>query len=551
VKSPFLIELEAVRYAYRNSGADRILDGINLQIRPDEYLLVCGASGSGKSTLCRTFNGLIPHFFGGSLAGDIRVAGIPTAEQSIGALFTKLGMVFQNPEAQLFNRTVEQEIAFGLESAGLERGEIGKRIAEAAAAAGIEDLLPKNPHELSGGQQQLVSIAAILALRPRAIILDEPYANLDPVNVRRVRAALKKIHRGGIGVIVSEHRLALTAADAGRMVVLHRGRIVLDGPPEEILRRDVEGYGLELPLAVAVGRRLGLERPPLEIDALLPLLTGKTAGDAASAAPPASEKSGPATVLSVDGISFAIDGRPILRDVSFSLREGECMAVVGANGAGKTTLLKHLNGLLRPARGTVTVLDRPTRGLKVSQLARWVGIAFQNPNSQFFKLSVWDEIVVGAQALGCCDEAWLRELVRLFELEPLLARAPYRLSEGEKKRTAFAAALAARPAILALDEPTAGQDLFFRRSLGRLFAELRRRGQAVLLITQDLSFAEQYASRWLLLAEGEIVADGPPDEVMRNRAAMERAHLEPTDRFRLSGFLQNLNGNGIREVSRP
>lgn len=544
MRSSLLIELEAVRYAYRNSGADRILDDINLKIRPDEYLLVCGASGSGKSTLCRTFNGLIPHFFGGSLEGNIRVAGIPTTEQSIGSLFTKLGMVFQNPEAQLFNRTVEQEIAFGLESAGLERGEIRTRIAEAAAEAGIEDLLPKNPHELSGGQQQLVAIAAILALRPQTIILDEPYANLDPVNVRRVRTALKKIHRSGIGVIISEHRLALTVADAGRMVVLHQGRIVLDGPPEDLLRQDIESYGLELPLAVAAGRRLGLAKPPLEIDALIPLLPAKTAGDSAPAAPPAFEQSPPATVLSVDGISFDIDGRPILRDISFAVNAGECLALVGANGAGKTTLLKHLNGLLRPARGAVTVMEKATRGLKVSQLARYVGVAFQNPNSQFFKLTVWDEIVVGAQALGCYDEPWLRELVRLFELEPLLARAPYRLSEGEKKRVAFAAALAARPVILALDEPTAGQDLFFRRSLGRLLAELQRRGQAVLLITQDLSFAEQYAPRWLLLADGEIVADGSPRQVMRNQAAMERAHLEATDRFRLSGFQSGLNGNG-------
>ncbi|OHE24717.1 MAG: hypothetical protein A2Z43_00405 [Syntrophobacterales bacterium RBG_19FT_COMBO_59_10] len=540
MRSPSFIELETVRYAYRENGADRILHDINLKIRPDEYLLVCGASGSGKSTLCRTFNGLIPHFFGGSLQGDIRIAGIPTTEQSVGELFARLGMVFQNPEAQLFNRSVEQEIAFGLESIGLERSEIKKRIAETAAAAGIEDLLPQNPHELSGGQQQIVSIASVLALRPQTIILDEPYANLDPLNVRRVRTALKKIHQNGIGIIISEHRLALTVADAERMVVLHQGRIVLDGPPETILRQDIESYGLELPLAVAAGLRLGLGKLPLEIDALIPLLPEKT-GDFTPALSPAFEQSAPAVVLKVDRISFDINGRPILRDISFAVNAGECLALVGANGAGKTTLLRHLNGLIRPARGSVTVLDRPTRRLKVSQLARYVGVAFQNPNSQFFKLTVWDEIVVGAQALKCYDESWIRELVQLFELEPLLMRAPYRLSEGEKKRVAFAAALAARPVILALDEPTAGQDLFFRRSLGKLLAQLQQRGQAVFLITQDLSFAEQYAQRWLLLADGEIVADGSPGQVMKNQAAMERAHLEPTDRFRLFGFQRDRN----------
>ncbi|MBU1743696.1 MAG: ATP-binding cassette domain-containing protein [Proteobacteria bacterium] len=543
MRSPSFIELETVCYAYRKNGADRILHDINLKIRPDEYLLVCGASGSGKSTLCRTFNGLIPHFFGGSLQGDIRIDGIPTTEQSVGGLITRLGMVFQNPEAQLFNRSVEQEIAFGLESIGLERGEIKKRIAEAAAAAGIEGLLLQNPHELSGGQQQIVSIAAVLALRPQTIILDEPYANLDPVNVRRVRTALKKIHQNGIGIIVSEHRLALTVADAERMVVLHQGRIVLDGPPETILRQNIESYGLELPLAVTVGRQLGLATLPLEIDALIPLLPEKTAADFAPAPSPAFEQSALAAVLKIDRISFNIDGKSVLRDISFTVNAGECLALVGANGAGKTTLLKHLNGLIRPARGCVTVMNRSTQRLKVSQLARYVGVAFQNPNSQFFKLTVWDEIVVGAQALKCYDESWIRELVQLFELEPLLMRAPYRLSEGEKKRVAFAAALAARPVILALDEPTAGQDLFFRRSLGKLLAQLQQRGQAVLLITQDLSFAEQYAQRWLLLADGEIVADGSPGQVMKNQAAMERAHLEPTDRFRLFGLQRDPNGN--------
>jgi len=537
VTSPFLIEIESYRYAYRKSSAGWILDGLDLKIRPDEYLLICGASGSGKSTLCRTFNGLIPHFFGGSFQGDIRIAGIPSAEQSVGRLFAMLGMVFQNPEAQLFNQTVEKEIAFGLESIGLARNEMKKRIAEAAVTAGIESLLPKNPHELSGGEQQLVSIAAVLALRPQMIILDEPYANLDPVNVRRVRAALKEIHQNGTGIIISEHRLGLTVADAQRMVVLYQGRIVLDDSPDRVLQQDIEIYGLESPLAVSIGRRLGLAPLPLEIEALKSKVCIDNLPASRITTPKTSTQTNPGDcVLAVDRVYFIADGKPLLQDISFTLNRGECLALAGANGAGKTTLLKHLNGLNRPSRGEIVVMNRSARGLKVSQLARFVGVAFQNPSSQFFKLTVWDEIVVGANALHCYDESWTWELVRLFKLETLLDRAPYRLSEGEKKRVAFAAALAARPAILALDEPTAGQDMFFRRSLGLLLADLRQRGQAVLLITQDLSFAEEYAQRWLLLAEGVIVAEGPPDQVMRDQSAMQRAHLEPTDRFQLLGM---------------
>ena len=224
-----------------------------------------------------------------------------------------------------------------------------------------------------------------------------------------------------------------------------------------------------------------------------------------------------------------------MKNISFVLHQGESLAIVGANGAGKTVLLKHLNGLYRPATGNIRIMGKDTRAFKVSQLARHIGIAFQNPNSQFFKLNVWDEITTGANALDRFDAEWLQDLIKLFRLEPLLSRAPFRLSGGEKKRVAFAAALAPKPVILALDEPTAGQDWYFRRALGSLLKALRDRGQAIILVTHDLSFAEQHAHRWLLMAEGRIVKAGTPWNIMSDTPAMEKAHLIPTDAFRLYG----------------
>ena len=528
-----VVETNRLGYAYRKKDGNLALDGVNLCIAPGEYLLVCGASGSGKSTLCRTFNGLIPHFYGGRLHGEVRVAGKPTSEQSVVGLFEEVGMVFQNPETQLFNSSVAREIAFGLESLGLPRAEIQDRISATAQILNISDLLPRNPQELSGGEQQLVSIAAVLAIGPKLLVLDEPYANLDTVSVRRVRAALKMIHQKGMGVVISEHRLPYTVPDVQRMVVLHQGRIVMDGPPAQLLALDVERFGLELPLPVRAGRRLGLTPLPLDVAVLPSLdLTSLSPSDLKTV-PPDLPPAAAHIVLEAEHVSFELNGAPILRDVSFTLRQGESLAVVGANGAGKTVLLKHLNGLYRPTRGQVRVMGKDTRRVKVSQLARHVGVAFQNPDSQFFKLTVWDEILVGPKALGLYDEAWLRELVKLFRLEPLLQRAPYRLSGGEKKRVAFAAALAHRPAILALDEPTSGQDWHFRSALGNLLAELRAQGQAMLLVTHDLSFAEQHAHRWILLAKGQVVADGSPWRVMADKTAMDRANLEPTDSFRI------------------
>ena len=347
--SQFFIEADDLQYAYRKAGESRVLAGIDLRIRRGEYVLICGASGSGKSTLCRTFNGLIPHFYDGDFTGDVRIAGISTARQSVSHLFPEVGLVFQNPEVQLFNPSVEKEIAFGLESLGLPRPEIKKRILESAEIIGIERLLPQNPHELSGGEQQLVSIAAILALQTQFIVLDEPYANLDPVNVSLVRSALKKVHRRGMGVIISEHRLALTVADVQRIAILSEGRIVMDGPPSEVLCQDLSAYGVELPLAIRIGQRLGLSgispaqapeaisaAPDFSLD-LLPKGPDAVAGDAP-------------VILDVDRISFSAAGATVLRNICFKLHAGECLAVVGANGAGKTTLIKHLNGNTRPAR---------------------------------------------------------------------------------------------------------------------------------------------------------------------------------------------------------
>jgi energy-coupling factor transport system ATP-binding protein len=529
----YYIETENLCYAYPKASDRRVLDGIDLQIRPDEYVLLCGASGSGKSTLARTFNGLIPHFYGGVLEGSVSIAGKSTTAVSVGELFKNIGMVFQNPETQLFNRTVEREIAFGLESLGLKRSTIRHRIDDAVERCGISSLLNRNPHMLSGGEQQLVAMAAILAARPQVIILDEPYANLDPHNVRRIREVLRTLNRQGLGIMISEHRLALTAPDAERMIVLRHGRVALNGSPRDLFKQNMEPYGLETPLAIKISRQHNLSPLPLDLAALRSQLPSGL--DNGYPLPrPAPEPSAQAEVImEAEALSYNLNGTSILQGVSFALRRGECLAIVGANGAGKTTLLKHVNGLCRPTTGCLRLKGNDTRQWKVSQQARHVGVAFQNPNSQFFKLTVNDEIQVAARALDCFDANWLENLVHLFRLQAFLPQAPYRLSSGEKKRVAFAAALAAQPDILALDEPTAGQDLSFRSALRDLLSEMLSNGRAVLLVTQDLSFAEQVAHTWLLLAEGRTVAYGPPQQVMADANAMQQAELEPTDAFQL------------------
>jgi energy-coupling factor transport system ATP-binding protein len=247
-------------------------------------------------------------------------------------------------------------------------------------------------------------------------------------------------------------------------------------------------------------------------------------------------------VVEIDDVWFKYDGSLTLRGISLTLMQGECVAFVGRNGAGKTTLVKHLNGLLKPDQGTVKIFGHNTLKTPVAELARHVGFAWQNPNDQLFQANVLDEVLTGPRALGAHDSAWCNKLFERFELGPLLERSPFQLSEGQKKRVSFAAALAVQPGLVVLDEPTAGQDEPFRRELGRLIIELRAEGRTVVLVTHDLEFAAEHASRWIALADGQVVADGPPEEVMADKTAMKRAGLRPTQRFQLSQAIKQEMG---------
>ncbi len=493
-----MIRYEGVHYRY--PVGDWILKGLDLEVLEGESVLLCGASGSGKSTAGYLANGLIPHFFGGTLQGRICVDGTDTRESRAAQLFSRVGLVLQNADAQFFNGRVDDELAFGLENLGLPPADIETRIRQTAAELELESLLDRSPETLSGGEKRLVALASMLVLKPGLLFLDEPFAHLDWNGATRIATALRKIRGQGTAVIIAEQQLEDFLSEAGRCLVLEGGVLTFDGSPES-----------------AAGRLAELD--------LIPCYPER---------PRRGGSSGGTPLVAVENLTAHLGGHRVLDAVSLSLQPGETVALIGRNGSGKTTLIKHLNGLLRPTEGRVIFNGRDIARETPARLASRVGVSFQNPNDQFFKTSVREELHAGPLALMKRNakmfdregiDRWMETLVELFELGAFLDRPPARLSEGQKKRLALASILAVRPRLLVLDEPTVGQDGRFRKAMARLLGQLETFGLTTLVVTHDLDFARAVADRWIVLHEGRVLADGNPASVLKDPRLAETGAL--------------------------
>ncbi len=516
------------QFSFTYAGTARpALREFTLALAPGEWLLVCGASGSGKSTLARAAIGLAPHFYPGATSGRVVVGGLDTRAHAVHELARRAALVFQNPQAQLFNSSVENEIAYAVESLGLPRSAMRERIAWAAEAVSITHLLGRAPHALSGGEQQRVAIAAALAVRPPLLILDEPFAHLDGAGAAQLRRTLKRIQGDGTAVMVIEHRLHDLVAEADRIAVVRDGALAVCDTPRTVLSGDLESLGVGVPYAVHLFRERGWGFVPLTAREAAEHAPG--AAGLAPAVVPAAHRATP--WLTLEHVSFALGGQLVLRDVTFGIARGESVALLGRNGAGKTTLLKMLMGLRRPTRGHVVVGGQNADQQSPAALAPLVGLVFQNANDQLFMPNVREEIELGARRLNRFDAAWCAEVIETLGLGGILERTPFRLSEGQKKRVAIASVLAMRPTVIALDEPTVGQDHATRQALTGLLHLLAERGHTLLIATHDLELAEVVAPRWLVLADGQIRADDTPDRIMMDEATMTAAGLAPTDRF--------------------
>ncbi|MBM4307681.1 MAG: ABC transporter ATP-binding protein [Deltaproteobacteria bacterium] len=544
-----ILRFEGVTYHYPGIETPA-LDGLDLTIHSGESVLVAGTSGSGKSTFCRACIGLVPHFHHGKLTGKVLVDGLDTGKHPVHELFRHAGLVFQNPDAQLFNQTVEAEMVYGLESLGLESSEIEKRLAWASNLTELDSLMGRSPHTLSGGEKQRVALGAILTLRPRLLLLDEPFTHLDPEATEMLRKILRSLKSEGITIIIVEHRLHEIIQDVDRIIIFNRGRSIAEGPPHQVLSGDISGYGLNLPPLLRLLRDFGLKITVFDIEKAIEELKAQNLltpfyqhliKQSLNPFVPRTETTHP--VVEIEALWSNYNGTPLLRGINLKLQKGESVALLGRNGAGKTTLIKYLNGLLKPQKGLVRIFGSDTRKKSVSELSRNVSLVWQNPNDQIFRPTVREEVLTGPKIFHSYDPLWCDGLFDRFGLLPFLDRSPFALSEGQKKRVSFAAALSVKPDLIVLDEPTAGQDEPYRRELTSYLHQLREEGQTVIFVTHDFEFAAEHADRWLILSDGKIIADGSPDGVMEEATAMSKAGLRPTQQFQLIQAIKRLEEN--------
>jgi len=516
-----MIEFEHLTYSYPDAGQPAppgtqhepspVLNDVSLHIKEGDFVLVAGPSGAGKSTLLRCINGLVPHFYGGTIHGRIRVAGQDPVAQEPRRMSTLVGFVFQDPEAQAVVDVVEDELAFAMENQGLPLTTMRKRIEKVLDQLNIAPLRRRRLSTLSGGERQRVAIASVLTLHPRVLVLDEPTSQLDPQAAEEVLDTLVKLnHDLGLTIVLSEHRLERVAQYADQVLyVPGRGEPPILDDPRAVLERIPL-----VPPVVELGKRLGWSPLPLTIKEArrfareIPTQSNGLQAREKETTPP----SGTA-VIEVKRLSFAYNGQQTLREVDLTVRQGEFVAIMGRNGAGKTTLLKQCIGLLKPDVGHVRVLGQDTQHIPVDELAQHVGYVPQNPNALLFADTVDDELAFTrrAQGMQAADDTPLLQTLGLADMHD---RYPRDLSVGERQRVALAAVLVSEPELLLLDEPTRGLDYAQKRRLIAFLNTQKQRGQTIVMVTHDVELVAQCAERVVLMGDGEIVVDGPVREVM-------------------------------------
>ena len=530
--APLVIENLAFQYRTRPELA---IENISFELKPGEMLLIAGSSGCGKTTLARCINGLIPRSYKGKREGKVLLHGKDVSEMQIADVAQIVGTLLQDPERQIVASNVYNEIAFGPENLGLPRAEILMRVEIAIQRLNIEYLRERETFNLSGGEKQKVALAGLLAMNPSILLLDEPLASLDPASAHEALEVFRSLADEGKTVVLIEHRVEdAIFAKPDRLMYMEGGHVKYLGPIDN-LPTEIDHHEVKLPAEWVVKRvhQMGEKIEKTE-------------------APPSVGGGEPLVVFENVDFRYSDETPYILQNVNLEIRRGDLIAVLGPNGAGKSTLIKHAIGLLKPTSGRVLVEGKDTRSMSIAQIARVLGFVFQSPTHMLFAPTVQEELEFGPKNLEYKTDVIQKavaESVSTVNLSGLEEYPPLGLSFGQQKRTTIAAVLAMQSKIMVMDEPTAGQDYANYTHFMDAMCKPLAGGQqslvasnfaATLFITHDLDLAVTYANRVLLCGDQHIVADGTPQEVLKDFDLLTRYRVRPTSLLRLNLSLFSL-----------
>jgi energy-coupling factor transporter ATP-binding protein EcfA2 len=554
------ISVRNVTYTYPEQDTPALKD-VNLEVEGGEYLVIMGPNGAGKTTLCVLLNGVIPHVLGGKMRGQVEVMGLDTRRHHVYELAQHVGMVLQDPEAQLFTSNVRSEVAFASENLGVPREEMIERIEWALEVVRLQEFVKRPPTQLSGGQKQRLVIAAGLVMRPSVLVLDEPTSQLDPIGAQEVFAVLRDLNQDlGMTVVISTHKSEHAARYADRIFVLDQGQAVAQGTPTEVFSQVelLDRIYVQVPAVTrvewALKGALGKDRFSVLLEdtrtSLSRLLDERGIARQKvddnrlpDLAPSAPEE--PYIVLKDVSFQYPGSDQKALDGISIQVGKGEFVGIIGQNGAGKTTLVKNVIGLLKPTAGQVIVGGKDIAEESVGDMARTVGLALQNPDAQLFAMTVAEEVAFGSTNLGLSPEKVAERVDRALAatgLEAFREVYPFNLSFGDRRKLSVAAVVSMEPEVLIFDEPTTGQDFKGRRELADIAKRLNEMGRTVLMVTHDMDLIAEYTHRLIVMGGGKVLLDGPTAEVFQQVDTLAETFIAPPQVTQLA---QGLVGYGV------
>lgn len=535
-----IIEFKNFGFKYKAQAEPTLFD-INLSIYKGEKILICGPSGCGKSTLSHTLNGLIPSSYKGDSTGSLIIKGKPFTSHSIFSLSKIIGTVLQDSDGQFIGLSVGEDIAFALENENKSQEEMKKHVLEAAKKVGMEAFLTHAPNQLSGGQKQRVALAGVMVDNVEVFLFDEPLANLDPESGKRTIELIDELHKAtGSTIIIIEHRIEdVLYRSVDRIVLMNEGRILSSSSPDALLSSNLlKENGIREPLYITALKYAGVsiteEKKPGRIDTLV--LNDEDKEKVRSWYKKQTrerEKKRQEKLLTISNISYTYpNGHEALKDISFTLYKGEMMSIVGKNGAGKSTLSKLICGFIKENSGSLFFKDEDFDSYSIKERAEHIGYVMQNPNQMITKPLIKEEVALGLKMRGEKNEEEIENIVNntlsICGLRPFRSWPVSALSYGQKKRVTIASILSMNPEIIILDEPTAGQDFHHYTEIMEFLKKLNERGITIILITHDMHLMLEYSERACVFADGELVADKSPEEILTDDELTRKASLKKT-----------------------